>query len=421
VSEATSPQAVLDEIAALARGDDLARLVHTVAFAAADERRGTLTDGLAEVFERAGLKPEDAETRFGNVLRALERSETEAAGSASRALLSGLLARGVALSPPVGADAEARVAEALLWLASHTPADALSGIDAALGEKAGGLWVAVAALVRKIDAGSAPLLGRPGALVGAAALCESASDAALAEACLLVDEIHDPVVKSLLGALLGANVAAPKAEVPPEGEEAPPASAGPASAQASGRSGVVVEGEVVAPPRGPAALVLLGITGILAAMHVGRLVARLALRYRRPAELRVTPKGVTVKSHTEVLGRTLREREVVIPIESLLRATREVRYPRLGLYAGLFALAVGSYFGASMLIDGVRAGSPELIGVAALLMAAGVGLDFLLESAGGGMRGKCRVVLVPRGGPALAVGDVDPVQADAALGRLKRA
>jgi hypothetical protein len=410
VSEPSSSQAVLDEIAALARGDDLARLVHTVAFAAADERRGTLTDGLAEVTERAGLKPEDAETRFGNALRALERGDTEAAGSPSRALLSGLLARGVALSPPVGADAEARVAEALLWLAAHSSADALLSIDAALGDKAGGLWVAVAALVRKIDAGSAPLLGRPCALVGAAALCESPSDAALAEACLLVDEIHDAVVKSLLGALLGANVSSQGAEAP---------AAAPASIPAL--TGVLVEGEVAVPPRGPAALVLLGVTGILAAMHVCRLVARVALRYRRPAELRVTAKGVTLKSHTEILGRTLRERETVIPIESLLRATREVRYPRLGLYAGLFALAVGSYFGASMLIDGVRAGSPELIGIAALLAAAGVGLDFLLESAGGGMRGKCRIVLVPRAGAALAIGEVDPVQADAALGRLKRA
>src|SRR5690242_8408495 len=62
MSRGSSPQAVLDEIAALPRGDDLARLVHTVAFAAADERRVTLGDGLAEVAERAGLTAEDAET-----------------------------------------------------------------------------------------------------------------------------------------------------------------------------------------------------------------------------------------------------------------------------------------------------------------------------------------------------------------------
>jgi hypothetical protein len=111
----------------------------------------------------------------------------------------------------------------------------------------------------------------------------------------------------------------------------------------------------------------------------------------------------------------------VIPVESLARATREVRYPRLGLYAGLFALAMGSYFGIKNLIDGLRTVSFEIMGIGALLLAAGVALDLLLEGAGSGMRGKCRVVLVPRRGPALAMGEVDPAAADAALRSLKRA
>jgi hypothetical protein len=398
MSQGSPPQAVLDEIAALPRGDDLARLVHTVAFAAADERRPTLADGIVEVAERAGLAPEDGETRFGNVLRALERGGAEAAGSATRALLSGLLARGVALSPPVGADAEARVAEALLWLAAHTSIDALAAIDAALGDKADGLWLAVAALVRRIDAGSAPLLGRPGALLAAVALRASPSGLAAMEAEALASDVRDPIVKALLA-------------LPAKGAPASP-SPPPDAAR--------ITGEVVAPPRGPAVLLLLGVTGFLAAVHVVRLAARIALRYRRPAELTVTAKGVTLKSHTEILGRTLREREVVIPVEALLRASREVRYPRLGLYAGLFALAVGSYFGVSLLVDGVRTGSPEYIGIAALLVAGGVGLDFLLEGAGSGLRGKCRVVVTPRKGPAVAVGEVDPAAADAALAKLER-
>src|SRR4051812_8261114 len=95
-----SPQAVLDEIATHGRGDDLARLVHTVAFAAADEKRARLEDGLAEIAERIGITREDAETPYGNVMTALERGNAEAAGSAPLALLGGLLARGVAISPP---------------------------------------------------------------------------------------------------------------------------------------------------------------------------------------------------------------------------------------------------------------------------------------------------------------------------------
>jgi len=403
MSQGTSPQAVLAEIAALSRGDDLARLVHTIAFAAADERRASLADGLAELAERAGLKPEDAETSYGNALRALERGGAEAAGSATRALLAALLARGVALSAPVGAGAETRVAEALLWLAANTSVDALTAIDAALGDKASGLWLAVAAVVRKIDAGSAPTLGRPVALIGAAAMRDSTSDIARAEAGLLAAEVRDPIVRSLLLSPLATGD-----------------TTGALSLPGAGHPGDRLTGEVVAPPRGPVALFFLGVTGILAVTHVARLLARVALKYRRPAELRVTAKGVTFKTHTEILGRVLQEREVVIPVESLLRASREVRYPRLGLYAGLLALAVGSFFGVARILDGLRTGAPELIGIGALLVAAGVGLDFLLEGAGSGLRGKCRVVLVPRKGAALALGEVEPAAAAAALSRLKR-
>jgi hypothetical protein len=88
------------------------------------------------------------------------------------------------------------------------------------------------------------------------------------------------------------------------------------------------------------------------------------------------------------------------------------------MYAGLFALAVGSYFGVSLFIDGARAGSPELLGLGALVVAIGVALDFALVNAAPLARGRCSVVVVPRKGAALALGSVDATQADAGLGRL---
>jgi hypothetical protein len=382
--------AVLDELKVHPRGDDLARLVHMIAFAAADERRSSLSDGLAEAAERAGLSYEDGETRFGNVLRALERGSSEGAGSATRALLSGALARGIALSPPAGADAEERVIESLVWLAANTPVDALTSIDAALGQGAQGFWIAAGTIVRRVDSGRAPFIGRAGALIAAAGLAASTSPAARTEAAALSNEVRDPIVRALLG--------------------------GP---RISGATPLALEGELVPVPRSPAMLVLLGMTGILALMHVGRLLARWVLRYRKSAELRVSPRGVTVLSRSEMLGRTLREREVHIPIEGLLRAQREIRYPRLAMYVGLIALALGSYFGVSLLVDGARAGSPELLGIGALLVFVGVGLDYALLNAVPGARGRCRVVLVPRSGPPLAVGDLDPARADAALALLK--
>lgn len=392
-----SPHAVLEEIASRPRGDDLARLVHTVAFAAADERRARIEDGLAELVERARLKAEDAETSYGNVLRALERGGAESAGSATRALLAGLLARGVALSPPSGAEAEARVAESLVWLATHTSIDALTALDAALDDKAGGLWIAVATLIRRVDSGTAPLVGRAGAIIAASALYESESDAARAEAKALADDARDPIVRALL-----------------LGTPQPVAAAGPEA------PATVLAGEIVPAPRGPIALICLGFTGILAIMHLGRLLGQVALRYRRPAELRISAKGLVLHTKTELLGRTLKERDIHIPIESLLRATREVRYPRLALYVGLGALALGSYVGISIFVDGARAGSPELLGIGLLLVVVGIALDYALSTLVPNGKRHCRLVFEPRKGPSIALGKIDPVRADEALSRLKR-
>jgi hypothetical protein len=177
---------------------------------------------------------------------------------------------------------------------------------------------------------------------------------------------------------------------------------------------------MVPAPHGPVALVLLGFTGILAIMHLGRLLGQVALRYRRPAELQISSKGVLIHTRTELLGRTLKERDIHIPIEALLRATREVRYPRLALYVGLGALAIGSYFGISLFVDGARAGSPELLGIGLLLVVIGIALDYVLSNIVPSGKRSCRVVLVPRKGSAVAMGGLDPLRADEALNRLKR-
>ena len=302
----------------------------------------------------------------------------------------GLVARGVALSPPDGEGAEARVGEALVWLAAHTPVDALVAIDAAHPRAAAGLWAAVAGVVRRVDAGQAPLIGRAGALVAAAALRHVGSATARAEASALASEIRDPVVRSIL-----------RGSAPIDSGE------------------VAAAGELVPAPRGPVAIVLLGFTGLLAVASVGRILARYLLQLRRPAEIRASARGVTILARTELLGRTVKQREIHVPLEAIARATREVRYPRLALYTGLVALALGSYFGVSLVVDGVRAGSPDLLGLGAGLVVVGLVLDFVLGSAFSSAQGRCRVVIVPRKGAAVAIGRVDPALATLALGRLQ--
>jgi hypothetical protein len=180
-------------------------------------------------------------------------------------------------------------------------------------------------------------------------------------------------------------------------------------------------GELSTPPRGPALTAFLAITGVLLVIEVARLVGRYVLTFQRPAEVTLSPSGLEVHGRTLMLGRILREHDTVIPREGIVRVTREVRYPSLAMYAGLIALAVGSYLGVGLVVDGVRAASPSMLGTGLVIAMLGLGLDFALSSLVPGLGGRTRVVLVPRRGPILCVALVDPASADALLNKLSQA
>ena len=149
-------------------------------------------------------------------------------------------------------------------------------------------------------------------------------------------------------------------------------------------------------------------------------IAQVLLRCRRPAELTVAQGGVTVETKLDVLGRTVRQQRLHIPVTNLARAVREARYPRLAMYAGLGALALGTFVGVSLVTDAVRAGSPSLLGLGAAIFAAGVVCDLILSSLWPTRRGQHRVLFVPRKGRTLAVSVEDAAAADAALRALER-
>src|SRR5690348_5756943 len=106
-----------------------------------------------------------------------------------------------------------------------------------------------------------------------------------------------------------------------------------------------LQGERAAYPRGPILTAILAFTGLLLVIELGRLVARYVLSLRRTAEVRVSAAGLEVRTQTAMLGKTLLESASVIPRDGLVRITREIRYPSLPMYAGLVALAIGSYIG----------------------------------------------------------------------------
>jgi hypothetical protein len=377
------PLDAYEALAASVRFGDLVGLASRIVTDAARTRAADWAFG-PKVVAAAGeakISRSDADTRFGNVLDVLS---TGGEGAAERALAAALWAHAVAEAPRSRSDDEDRLAVDVLWLASHTAFDATSLLDRALGEEAGDLWSAIAARVRRIERGTGGSLGRAEAIVACAALAGSTSPKAKALAAELSPGVKDPVLLRVL---------APRAG----GEE------------------VRLDGELLATPRGPVATALLALTGILLASHAVRLFARLALAYRRPAEVAFTDAGVRVKTRTVMLGRTLREREHLIPRAGLARASREVRFPRVGFYAGLLALTLGSYVGVRAFADGVRSASPSLLVVGLLVVTLGVAADFVLGTLLPGSSGSCRVTFVPRTGKALCVGGVDPRRADDAL------
>jgi hypothetical protein len=178
------------------------------------------------------------------------------------------------------------------------------------------------------------------------------------------------------------------------------------------------EGELGAPPRGPLATAILALTGILLVMELGRIIGRFVLVVRRPVEVQLTNSSFELRGKTLMLGRILREHSTVLPLDGLVRATREIRYPSLPVYAGLLALALGSYLGVGLAVDGVRAASPSMLATGLLIALLGLALDFILSSLVPGVRGRARVLLVPRRGQIVCVQSVDPDIADQVLGQL---
>src|SRR5580700_6264695 len=158
-----------DALAAHGRLADLVTITRAIATSAAEGRMSPWTNAakVRTLAEEAKLTQEDATTPFGNALAVLERGPED---DAERALARALWAHAIAEAPPKGREEEDRVATDVLWLATHTPFDAMPLLDRALGEAAGELWDAIADRVRKVDESKIPTLGRAEALIGCVAL-----------------------------------------------------------------------------------------------------------------------------------------------------------------------------------------------------------------------------------------------------------
>src|SRR5260370_36001446 len=368
---------------------DLAAVAWAVMTEAAETREPEVRPERArQVAAERGIAREDAARPFGNALAVLERGPED---DAEDALARSLAGHAVAAHPPQTAEAVGRAARDLLWLAARTPFDATGFLDRALGQAADAIWEEIARRMRRHERGTLPSLGRGEALVAAAALAASPSAAASRLVSLLATEVNDSKLACV------------------------------AAARAAREQATSTTGEIAPRPPGSVASALLALSGVSLLRHIVRLTGRLALSYRRPAEVSILDDGgVRVRWRTELLGRTLGDHDVLVPRSELERATRDVRYPALPLYAGLLALAVGSYVGILALEYGMHAASVPLIATGLAIITLGLPRDFTLSSIVPAARGRCRLVLVPRRGSPLCIGAVDVKSADAILERLAR-
>lgn len=323
-------------------------------------------------------------TDWGNVWQVLR---TGAKSAEQVALVEALLALGDRDQFPSAPESELNTAALVVWLAAHTTCNAFEAFDAALGQGKAAFWQAVGRLVVDPQSGGVDF-GQTEALIAAVALRHSASPTAKEVTENLRKELTDPVLLSVLAR-------EPSASQAPE-----------------------LVGELSPAPKGPVVTAVMAVTLILAVWHAARLIGRYAFAYRRPAKVVLSDRGLEVTYHTELLGKVLRERATLVPLSNLASVTREVRFARLGMYAGLVALVLGSYLGMGLFVDGVRVpgGSATLIGMAVLLIVLGLVIDFALSSLSDSVKGKCRLLVVPRKGRAVCIGALSTADADAVLG-----
>ncbi len=393
--EVDSASEVVGKLREASETTALAGIVTRVALASAVLRRPDLAskfhapaaESLATI-QASDLGAEQAQTAFGNALNALEHGPE---GPAERQLLGALLAIGVSKGLPDGEGDRDALAADLVWLATHTTIDALSFLDPALQDQAGGMWEAVAHVARDPEA-VAPEFGRAEGLIAAAAIASSKSEVAHRARLHLSHAATDSGVRALAAGAVTAN---------------------------SDR----LEGEMSLPAFGPVVTTLLTITTLLFVLQLGRLLLRWVLAFKRPASISIGPNGLELSQRTELLGKVLRERSIVVPLGSLVRVTRETRYARLGMYVGLMALVLGSYLGMGLFVDAVRVpgGSASLFGLAVLMMVLGLMLDFTFSNAADTVRGKCRMLVVAQRGRTFCLGSLDPARADAMLATIAEA
>lgn len=392
---------VNDELAAHPSGDALAALAFELMSRQAEAR--LLFSGKEYVERKASerkLAQNDAKTSAGNLLSVLERG---AENDAERALLAVAMVRG--LSAALGA-AEGDAREAILsrfvrhadYLEVSTPLSIFGVVSVALDAELRPLLHAELAQ-RIVDDGSGDR-GRAHAMRArnAARLSALASWADEPSASRALSDVRQTRALDSATAALAASLA-PGASPSSERRE--------------------VKGLLERPRTRSVWRALSLISGV--ALLGWALRGLLALvGARREVDLRIVDAGIELEERTRAFGRILRQTKSAFTFAGVRSVAREVRYPRLHLYAGAIALGLGVLVGGIWIFDGVRGGDFRLAALGAGLLLAGALLDLVLDVIVPAQRGRVSVELAADRGRRVRVGNLPLAEADAFVGALRQ-
>lgn len=154
-----------------------------------------------------------------------------------------------------------------------------------------------------------------------------------------------------------------------------------------------------------------------------RAVLRVVFSLRSPVTVSLDGDALRVHGHTELLGRTLRTWDERFPLSGMSLLRREARFPMLPVAASVFALGLGSVFGAQRAIEGLRGHYFPLVALGVVVVFGGVLFDWLMRALFPGVTGQTRLTVRGRDGrgavlTALPMGELDALM-DAVDARLR--
>lgn len=147
-------------------------------------------------------------------------------------------------------------------------------------------------------------------------------------------------------------------------------------------SPIALTGEVRRLPPGLAVRILFSLTFVTLVRAILRALLRYTLGYRLRFVLTLGPQELILERERVLLGRTLGRARTLLPLARLQEITLERKGEAPAFTAGLVALGVGTFLGSRLISEGFLApgGAPSLLGIGALLLSAGVLLDFFVGS-----------------------------------------